>query len=304
LMVNLDCTGDPSKVLCGAKPWAFSASLYPCIQTYGGVNISRSQLQQDVLSTTKLPLINVRGPYYSLAGDLPSLPGVDCSPAASLQGRKTQATRQLKSGKHYVIPPVGEVNPAINMSDAAIAVSQDMLWYDPACTYMFGVASTEAISSYLGSYFFGYNPENKKTLSTEYGQFDGRMTAISGDPWLESLYANGTANMTSVTTYMNGLANSITAAIRRNGDSTNSAPVVGKELGSQTCIQFEWPYLALDVFLLIGTVCFLSATLHRSRRIAGDRALDTGRGPWKSSSLPLLWCGLEDTTRRRHGTLD
>lgn len=111
--------------------------------------------------------------------------------------------------------------------------------------------------------------------------------------------------MSSVTAYMEGLANSMTAAIRRKGDPGNSAPVVGSILVNRTCVRFDWRYLFFDAALLTGAMCLLATTLMKSRRIArGDGALDAGRGPWKSSSLPLLWCGLEDSTRKRHGALD
>lgn len=166
LMENNDCGGrNSSETLCDRKPAAFRASLFPCIQTYGGVKISKFQLRQDVLSSTRLPLVRransahyyqqgqyrSAGEYYFWAGDLPSLPGVDCSPATSLQGRKTQenTVRELNAG----------------MSDTTTVEPLNALWYDPACTYEISEAPTKSIGDYLGQRFFGQSVKDRRTVA-------------------------------------------------------------------------------------------------------------------------------------------
>ncbi|ERF73964.1 hypothetical protein EPUS_05387 [Endocarpon pusillum Z07020] len=273
---------------------AFTASLYPCIQIYGNANdnitISANQIQQTVISTMKLPRINMAWPYYSLAGAVASFEGIDCSSSGSSLGPKTVAARRLKSGKDYVIQ-LEHSGYISNVSDEHIAASQALVWYDPACTWTFGIFSSIAIRSFLGGIFGEAGNPNKVA---------GLWDTANGDLWLELLYLDGKSNLTYVEKYIERLADSMTAGIRRNGDATNSAHLVGEQQIPRTCIRFRAVYLAWTAFLLTSTAAFFSATWWRSR-IASKQA---GRGSWKSSSLALLWCGLEEKVKNQRGTLD
>jgi hypothetical protein len=277
---------------------AFTASLYPCIQIYGNAQgnandniiISANQIQQTVTSTMRLPRINTLWPYYSLAGAVASFEGIDCSSSGSSLGRKTIAAKRLKSGKNYVIP-LERSGYISNYSDEHIAASQDLIWYDPACTWTFGIFSSIAIRSFLGDIFGKAGNPNRVA---------GLWDTAKGDLWLELLYLDGKSNLTYVEKYMERLADSMTAGIRRNGDATNSAHLVGEQQIPRTCIQFKAVYLTWTVFLLALTAAFFSATWWQSRAASKQ----AGRGPWKSSSLALLWCGLEEKVKKQRGTLD
>ena len=86
-------------------------------------------------------------------------------------------------------------------------------------------------------------------------------TIQSGPLWLQDLYANGTANLTSTTTVMQDFANAMTAAVRGRGEG--AAAQVSVHV-SETCVRVEWPWLALDVALVGLTLIFLATTIwHR-----------------------------------------
>lgn len=284
LMVNEDCKS--AQRPCPRYPWAFAAFLYPCIHSYGSVKVSDSIFQERILSTTSLPYVNTTdGLRYGLAGDYPSFPGTDCSPSQERQGNKTQPTSLLSNGLRY---PVDQ---------RKIQSAADMMWYDPACAYGFGQGSTYALSEYLGVFFGTLEKPNNLSL-----MYSAAYTI--GDVWIQNLYANGTANLESTRAYMQGLANAITAVIRERGDISNSVPAKGTVLANKTCIRVVWAWLALPVALMLLTLAFFIATIVKSYQYTKKGATEGGRRAWKSSSLPLLWCGLDDELRTRHGGFD
>ena len=206
-----------------------------------------------------LPFIPENG-YYSLAGDYPSLPDINCSPSKRIQILKTQSTSLLASGLRYV----DNSSKALNSSDT--------LWYDSACTYAFGFGPSEEIRDSASKVYFGdtYTP---KSLIITLGP-SGR--AI-GDAWMLRLFADGRANITTAAAYMKGLAISMTAAVREGGDPSNSAPARGTVFSNQTCVRVEWAWLALPAVLLFLTLVFLITTMYKSRRYTRRGAAEDGR---------------------------
>jgi hypothetical protein len=283
IMINCQGVLNKTTTTCKTGPWAFRADLYPCVHTYGNVNISRSVLTQELLATTRVPFMNMNnGDYFSLAGDFPSFDGVDCTPSKQPTEINTISTSLLQDGQRYV-----------NIS----AAEPDIMWYNSACTYGLGVGSLQAIAQYFGGAFFS-QADYSSTLQAPYGTPGNTV----GNAWLELLYRNGTANIDSVTEFMQGLANAMTATMRQRGDSTNSIPVTGTALVNSTCIDVRWGWLTLPVALLALTFSFFASVMWISRGPTFKRTAQGVRPVWKSSSLPLLWCGLDDDTKRQYGT--
>ena len=107
----------------------------------------------------------------------------------------------------------------------------------------------------------------------------------------------------------------MTAAMRENGDSVGSEPARGTVMARQTCVGVDWAWLALPVVLIAFTAVFLCVTVLMSRRFrrvgggeggggGGNGNKGPGRKAWKSSSLPLLWCGFGDEIRDRYDAFD
>ncbi|KAJ9611536.1 hypothetical protein H2200_004720 [Cladophialophora chaetospira] len=287
LMIN--CKGSANKTtgICETGPWAFRAALYPCINTYGDVKVSKSILQEQKLSTTRVPFMGMNGGFYfSLAGEYPSFPGLDCTPTNKIEGNNTVPTSLLPNGVRYI-------------NDSVVAGAADTMWFNPACTYEFGLGSVEALTEYLGSSFFGWYSDPYVLQEYAIGP-----SYTIGRAWLERLYANGTANVSSVSSFMDGLANTMTATMRQRGDAEKSVPATGTVLATTTCIRVRWAWLSLPAALLASTMVFFVAVMVRSRQNTRTGAAQGGRRPWMSSSLPLLWCGLDDETKRRYGVVN
>ena len=83
---------------------------------------------------------------------------------------------------------------------------------------------------------------------------------------------------------MSAIADSMTNYIR-NGQ--NSTSVYGQAYQPQTFILVHWPWLMLPVVLVLFALVLLSISIAHNRQ---RQAL-----VWKSSSLPLLFHGLDDT---------
>ncbi|KAL9616257.1 MAG: hypothetical protein Q9160_008863 [Pyrenula sp. 1 TL-2023] len=285
LIVNDRCPNSMDRGC--ASPWAFSAQLYPCVRAYGDVHVSNSVLQEHIVSAMAIPyknFTNLSG-GYSLAGNYPSLPGIDCTPSSGRQGNKATATGLYQSGLRYVVDEYD------NTSDT----DPNTLWYDPACTYDVGSATNYAFWTYIAS-FFG---------STDEPAFFGPVLSSrqfgSTDAWLERLYADGASNLTVTKAYFEGLANALTQVIRQQGDPQTGNPAVGTALINQTCIRVQWAWLTLPIALLFSTFVFFIGMVVQSRKYTRKGAVKGRRKVWKSSALPLLWCGLDHETRKRYG---
>ncbi|KAJ2994366.1 hypothetical protein NUW58_g1577 [Xylaria curta] len=290
LMVGLDCNTTskdtpPDKADCLPHPKAFHVALSPCIRTYSDASHLNAIFNERVVSTDNLAAIQLRSTgrteYYSLAGDFPSYPGVDCIPSDSPRGSKTQPTSLLTNGLRHA-------KHAYNASE-----DPDTLYIDRKCIYEVGFAAASALSSSLTTVFFGkpFNRPNNVTTPR------GISSPANGDEWLKTLWAEGTADIANVTSYMDGLSRTVSRAIRLEGDTSNSAPFAGTVMGSETCIGVNWPWLALPASLLFFSIVFVLLAIVRSGRYTSPGSLQSGRKPWKSSTLPLMWCGVEDQTR-------
>lgn len=302
LIVLPDCQSlqDQNSGHCRPKPYAFIASLYPCIYTYGNSRISKSVLRESIVSTTPLPLMllssvgipTTGGNGYSLVGDYPSFPGADCSPSSKRAGNKTQATSLFRSGLRHT-----------NWS-AEVAAQPDTIWYDPACAYEFRWKAVQEIQSYLSSLFGtleepqGMYCSGNISSGSPHTAYDTYNTCTCFEnPWIDTLYANGTTDITRIRAFVQNLADAMTAVIRKGGDIIGSAPATGTVLVNRTCIHVAWTWLLLPIALLLLTLIFFVATMVKSRKVG---AIGGQRGAWKSSSLPLLWCRLERSTKRQH----
>ncbi|KAI0914483.1 hypothetical protein F4823DRAFT_637549 [Ustulina deusta] len=246
------------------------------------VSYSNAIFNERVVSTNLLGSTG-RTEYYSLAGDFPSYPGVNCTPSDSPKGRKIQPTGLLTNSLRYA-------KHAYNASE-----DPNTLYIDRECSFEFGFAAATALSSSLTTVFFGKPINQPNNLTTP----RGISSPANGDQWLKTLWAEGMADIASVTSYMNGVASTISRAIRNEGDPSNSGPFAGTIMVSETCVGVNWAWLALPAALLFFSLVFVLLAGIQSGRYTRPGSLQSGRKPWKSSTLPLMWCGVDDETRYR-----
>lgn len=172
---------------------------------------------------------------------------------------------------------------------------------DKPCTYCFGYGPASGIEKALGSVFFGTSLGQAQSLSMPRGIPGQRV----GEACMDRLWANGTADMGNVTTYMDGITAWIMTTIRQEAVAHDDSYGLGTVLRGQTCVAVNWPWIFFPTALSLLTLLFSTLTVSRLNHCAGlDPAHQGRRKPWKSSTLPLLWSGLDYSIRDRHPCLN
>jgi hypothetical protein len=256
---------------CTLKPWAVNCSIYPCLKTYGG-NISQHLLNEVVLDSVRLPRQNADMWYspFILVQNSTLRNGTwqDCNPTSKPTRTNTVGYQEL------------------GCVDDTCEEMKYALYYPYDCVWNFNLFSIRGMINYLSTLMLGsigpmqyWNPRD-----------------TSGDIWIQKLYHNGTANISTVNTYMEGLTNAITATMRYRGDTDSSGYTKGTVMSIQTCITVQWTWISLPAALLVLTLGFLSVTILQTGSHSGEMT-------WKSSSLALLFHGLNPDLRAQYGTL-
>ena len=296
LMITTDCS-DPFTTAgsrqCSIKPLAVTIVVAPCVVQYGNVSISNSIFRETAISSMILPS-PVGIDSFSI-GISSSFPNTDCSGSKTRHGNKTTKTSMyldVGGNATYRCP-----EPAV-CQDRGNVHGNDTLWYDPACIFHLGYGAVFGLTSVLRQ-VFRPNSDAPYNLWLQEWPYTYQLDL---QQWLAPLWASGHANLSSVSKTMESLTGTLNTVIRAEGDQ--SAPARGVIQSNQTCVGVKWAWFALPCGLLMLTLVFLLSTMIISHRKVKHGAIEEGRKPWKSSTLPLLWCGIQDTTRARFGRLD
>ena len=287
---------------------AFSVSLYPCVKTFGSVRIVNSQVHQIELSSTPLArigsnetVISTHLPtYYTLAGDISIDPAIDCTPVNSKEQLKSVPANRLGDGRYYVVRQESELEIRFrerwtwNDDDVVgrEAGPQTTVYFDPACTWTFGIGATTALNRRMQELFgTQQTPQTYNTYLTKTGDF-----------WIGLFYDD--LQSRRVQNYVDGIVDSINVAIRSSGDFFNSQPFEGIEQVSDTCVRFGWQFLIWNVVLLIAACFVLAMALLKSARMARAGSIGRNRRPWKSSALAMVWCELDTASSGQRNAVD
>lgn len=248
---------------------AFSANIYPCVRTYN------ASMRGFVLSETELSSIPIginqnitQLPEYSflLATSRTWVNGtlVECHPS------QEESTGTVKIPKDNV-----DAAPSEQPNDPF--TEQQSLWYPKECVWRFGQNSEFAIQG---------------ALETSLGDLSAifTMKTVKGPIAAKLLWRNGTATLTSVSQFVQGLTDTMTATIRTNGVEGESAYAHGEMIVQSTCAHIRWAWLSYHVALVTLTVSSLISLLIYS----------SGGSPstvWKSSSLAVLFCSIDESLK-------
>lgn len=282
-----DCVEQQLVSGCELGARAFEVVFVPCLHTYGEPSYTNSVFRERLVSTAYLAF---RNGAYSTVGENPSRTGVDCSGSSTPQGEKTQPTvlneRGERTAVYFFDPDVSEPG---------------LLYYHPACVYQMDFQEYLRIMVLLQG---GFTSVDQQKNLTYFGGLPNEIANAApmlrdGDDWLETLWANGTADLAGVRSFFDGVAFSLTAAIRETGIPEYSEPVLGTVFETQTCVGVNWLWLILPGALLLATLVFLVLAIFRSWQYTRPGGEQNGRGAWKSSALPLLWAGLPGSTADR-----
>ncbi|KAF4540202.1 Zinc-binding oxidoreductase protein [Lasiodiplodia theobromae] len=258
---------------------AISCSLYPCVTTYSAKFVNSVYTESRISSLRHdLHFENVldNDEPWSLAVNQTLRNGTwnDCNPSAT------------QTPTNYV--PVSPNNMTISATyfsgDPAI-VSKDTQWYPPDCVYMVGYDALLTFMSFIEDIF------SRQTLTAS-------SSSTGAICCLQDLWHNDTATMATVDRWVNGLATSLSGAMRVHGNTPPPANFAyGTVMGSQTCVDVRWAWIGLPAALYGLTIVFIVTTALHTR---GDGREWTARH-WKSSAVALLLHGFDPETRRELG---
>lgn len=254
--------------------FATRCSLYPCVTTYGSNVTGSVYIEKRISSITSDAPLEVfwaqPGPW-SMATNRTLRNGTwqDCSPSTAQTDINAVPITQNKT---LVTDLEG---------------SSNILWYPPDCVYAIGYSALSAFR-----HFF-LNIGANQTLSRPYERY---FNITIGPLWLQGLYHNGTANMTTVNQYMEGLTISLSAAMRMNGNTPPSNYPKGTVWESQICVRARWVWISLPAALYALTVMFVAFTVLQTKE-------HRWKGYWKSSAIALLFHGFDERTRRELGVM-
>jgi hypothetical protein len=71
----------------------------------------------------------------------------------------------------------------------------------------------------------------------------------------------------------------------------------GTAFKTQTCIQARSAWISFPASLVAFTIFFLGATMWRTRKHGRSKSY---KGAWKSSSLPVLFAGLDEEVMQKY----
>ncbi|KAK7545674.1 hypothetical protein IWX49DRAFT_333960 [Phyllosticta citricarpa] len=258
------------------KPFAVRCGLTPCVKTYNA-SVNETRYQENVISSENFPVRSRKEPTLlprTLVGNRTLRHGVweDCKPSQKATESNTME-----------VTIYGEKETATGSS-----------WYPPDCVWSFRWSSSFAINDFL-----------KQRWSDAF--YGGRLLAPVGNRpermlgpfWYRNMYVNGTANLSTMNKFMEGLTLAMTTQIRQTPGFIETSPFEqGITWDTVTCVKVRWLWLLYPASLLCFTVVFLSLAIFQNRK-----SRQPWHSDWKSSSLALLFHGLEASTRDAHGSV-
>lgn len=266
----------PAGKQCNLEPTGFDCALRPCIKSFS------ASVRNGVYAESE----------HGTANYLHAVPDALLFQSVTKQTLFNGTWESCVSSKDRtpknnitVYQPLAQsdVQPGKDLSTDSLT----KLYYPQECVYNVGTGAAAALFAYIGS-----------TLDKGTIQMITTPDQVDGDVWLKTLYDSGKMKFADVDRFMNGLATSIGAEMRRNTvpntglavhDANNgTAQATGDAHYSETCIIVRWRYLSFLALLLALDLVFFGMVVYYSQR-----------NPWwcenwKSSALPLLAQAIHD----------
>jgi hypothetical protein len=282
LTIDWDCVAAANTTYAPClKPFAAQCRLWPAVLTVGS-QIELGKLQESTLSSQSINLGNLQAP--SIAAILVS---TEVLRNGSWQTCKPSSTNSSDT-------PVPIFNGTIWQPSSSTKDPVVLEWYAQDCVWTMDYVAALALKTELYNFFA------QKRLVAMYGISTAR--ASYGDLWIKSLFHNGTANMSTVEMFVGQLARSMTAYTRQNPmRDLRLGYVYGDAIRTEACVRVRWAWISFPASLVLLSICFLAVTMWRTR-MAGLKTL--GKGAWKSSSLAVLFAGLDERDRQEYGRLN
>lgn len=263
----------PATGECALAPFAFDCGLRPCAQSFSA-KVQNGKYVEKEMSRNYLHAISAH--FFQTTVK-----------SAFINGNWTSCTgTQKKTANNTVLVIDAAAQKLLTQADDPSELPGE--WYPPECVYHLGFGSAMALAQYIGPLF-----------SAARLQMEEELGMYQGEAWLQMLYNSGKIQFSDVDDFMNGIALSVGAEMRRNGISTMQTgedktttnipeKVIGDMFHTEACIKVKWRFLSfLAVLLAIEIIFFVAVVIinHRSPQ---------WRENWKSSALPLLFQAVDE----------
>jgi hypothetical protein len=120
--------------------------------------------------------------------------------------------------------------------------------------------------------------------------------------WIKQIFRNGTASASTIGKQVGQLASSMTAYNRKNPKpESHGRFAYGETTKVETCVQVRWSWTSFLAGLVVLASLFLALTIWSTKQIP---SMNSGRKVWKTSSLALLFNGLDERLLKEQGPMD
>ena len=260
---NCSCDGGViyGEGVCNCDVFGANCAIYPCVKSY------KANVHNFVLNETEV----AREPLIARNISVDFSYKID---SAIRDGASYQCTPREYPSSDAPIPYYK--NTSYDSYSNTYDSTQQLEYYPEGCVFEFGWSTTWAARLYLAHNMWGGSLVRSTT---------NRPYAAVGNPWLTAMFNNGSATLETLNAYIDGLANTMTAVIRKYGDAPSATRVHGTAYAVRTCVRVRWPWLSLPGALLVLAALFLLFTIFNTAK-----RHELG---WKSSPVALLFHGLE-----------
>jgi hypothetical protein len=283
IAVDWSCfKGNPGQVnLTGClTPVGAECKLWPAVQSIDA-RVDLGQLNETVISEVPLK-------YDALA---PNSRWLHISPSVLRNGTRYPCT---PSDTQTTEQSVAVFNNTIWVDYSKNKTSKALQWYAQDCVWSIDYATDDAFENEFKRFF-----ANQSVLLTA----SMNMAWLSsGEVWIKQLFNNGSASISTISEQVGQLARSMTAYNRKRPKAESVFDFAyGDVIKTETCVQVKWAWVSFPASLVAMTTLFLGLTIWSTKRNASPVA---GNKAWKSSSLPVLFSGLEEAAQRAHDRMD
>ncbi|PQE12952.1 Carboxylic ester hydrolase protein [Rutstroemia sp. NJR-2017a BBW] len=267
---------------------AYRCSLFPCIKSYEASVTNGVYSEREVGVDINLTYVDLPKNGFALATNLTLSNTGSFISCNATPYNTSDNTIQIRTD---TMTPYDD--PFAREYGRLNASTSPAMWYPTRCFWRLGAGFTMAMHSFL----FAQISDSWVEILHDYNSLSANETG--GDPWTTQLFKEGQATQQSFESFMDGLAWSITGAMRQKSlDSSDLTFVHGQAQREAICIKVRWAWISLAAAVLGLAVLFLCTVI-----VTAHRSMDYWwQGDWKSSSLALMWHGLDDSAvvRQRH----
>lgn len=259
---------------------AFRCSMFPCIKTYEASVTNGVYTESQIGDDINVTYVDREVTGFAVATNLTRSEDGFLVSCNATPHQTTDNTIRIRTD--LMIPYNDTYSEIFGRPNASTTMA---MWYPEKCYWSLGTGFSWAMHDFLQERWNGSYVQYLQLPTL-------KANGTYGDAWTTQLYNEGQATVESANAYMDGLAWSITAAMRKNSlDATDLAFVQGQAQRTEICVNVQWAWISLPAALLGLGILFLVAVIFTTRMKMNHR----WQGDWKSSSLALMFHGLDES---------